>query len=297
MEKLYLHIEKLLAKHHYVSIPDLGGFVVQTRSAVIFSDKITPPQLCLGFNPLLCHPDGLLAIELSKSEGINYRQASELIEKIVFQIKNELKQNKIVQIGNLGTLNCIGEEQLLFTPAESLAFLPENLGLSTLYTQNKIKRHPSSIKSFPIRSSKKTLRYAVAAIFLLVLSLFSPKPQYEQNISLQSNLASFSFIFDTNKKQLAETQIEEEYAVEENIVQKNHHVIVASLKTKKAAEEFCEKLKQSNYPNAHILPPSKYYKVAIESFQTEEEAFEHMRLLRRQAKSFGEAWVYKDKFN
>ena len=48
--------------------------------AVLFPDRITPPQSTIGFNPLMHHSDGLLAIEIAKTEGISYRAATELID-------------------------------------------------------------------------------------------------------------------------------------------------------------------------------------------------------------------------
>ena len=43
VEKFFQHIEKLLAQHDYVVVPNLGGFVVQLQSAQLLSDQITPP--------------------------------------------------------------------------------------------------------------------------------------------------------------------------------------------------------------------------------------------------------------
>jgi CCDC81-like prokaryotic HU domain 1 len=90
VEKIYQHIEKLLAQHDYVVVPNLGGFVVQTQSAMFFSDHITPPQSSIGFNPLMHHSDGLLAIEIARTEGISYRAAIEAIDSEIDIIKKRL---------------------------------------------------------------------------------------------------------------------------------------------------------------------------------------------------------------
>ena len=83
MENLSQHIEKLLAQHDYVVVPELGGFVVQKQSAEILEDKILAPCATIGFNPLMLHGDGLLAIEISRSRKLSYRQAMEFVQKEV----------------------------------------------------------------------------------------------------------------------------------------------------------------------------------------------------------------------
>lgn len=83
MEKLSYYVEKLLVRYDYVIVPDLGGFVVQNQSARILQDRIVPPLLTLGFNPLLKDSDGLLAIAIAQEEGISYQSALEWIRKEV----------------------------------------------------------------------------------------------------------------------------------------------------------------------------------------------------------------------
>ena len=117
MEKFCQHIEKLLAQHDYVVVPNLGGFVVQIQSASLFSDHITPPLSTIGFNPLMHHADGLLAIEIARSEKVSYRMAMEYIEKQVEQLKADLQSNGNISVGNLGTFHRNKPGDLFFTPA------------------------------------------------------------------------------------------------------------------------------------------------------------------------------------
>ena len=89
MENISKHIEKLLAQHDYVVVPDLGGFVVQHESAQILPDMIIPPLSTIAFNPLMLHADGLLTIEVSRSEQISYRNAADFIRKEVEKKKQD----------------------------------------------------------------------------------------------------------------------------------------------------------------------------------------------------------------
>jgi nucleoid DNA-binding protein len=296
MKKIGLYIEKLLAKHHYVVIPDLGGFVVQPQQAVILPGKIIPPRFCVSFNSLLSHSDGLLAIEMSKTEHISYRQAAAYIENAVAAVKEELKQNGISQIGNIGALHKIKGEQLLFTPSANASFLPENLGLTEIYYREKIHPVNSGVNRIPIRPTKKVFRYAAAAALLIALSWFSPNMSFDRETNLQADFLSLSFMFNTPENKFSEEQqyIEEVFDAQDISIA-SHHVIVAGLRTEKAAERFCKKLINSDYSGAHILPPLKlYYKVAIASFSTREDALDYAKVVRSQSPDFKEAWVFSE---
>ena len=130
MEKFCQHIEKLLAHHDFVVVPHLGGFVVQMQSAQLLPDRITPPLATIGFNPLMHHADGLLAIEISRSEHISYRMAVEYIEKEVEAINFRLKSTNQVRLGNLGFISKNESGNLQFQPIEKADYLPGNYGLT-----------------------------------------------------------------------------------------------------------------------------------------------------------------------
>ena len=98
MENLNQYLEKLIARHDYVVVPGLGGFVVQFQSAEIHNNVIFPPCAVISFNPLMQHNDGLLAIEISRTEQISYRIAVELVNKLTLDIKSKLAAKDSVQI-------------------------------------------------------------------------------------------------------------------------------------------------------------------------------------------------------
>jgi len=123
VDKINQHIEKMLSYHDYVVVPQLGGFVVQKQSAVIHADRITPPFSTIGFNPLMKHADGLLAIEIARTEGITYRKAVELIESEVDTIKSRLTHTGIFKIENLGTIFKNETGNIQFTPVEKINIL------------------------------------------------------------------------------------------------------------------------------------------------------------------------------
>lgn len=89
MAKINQHIEKLLAYHDYVVVPGLGGFVVQHQSAKITAGHISAPTATVGFNSLMQHADGLLAIEVARAElptGRQLKLLSLVIQKSIAKI-------------------------------------------------------------------------------------------------------------------------------------------------------------------------------------------------------------------
>ena len=129
MEKINEHIERLLCYHEYVVVPGLGGFVLQRQSARIEAGKIIAPYSTVSFNPLMQHADGLLAIEIARSEGITYRKAVEILENSVAQMKMQLNDRNYLNLGSLGVFEKDAEGSLLYVPAADLGFIPSNLGL------------------------------------------------------------------------------------------------------------------------------------------------------------------------
>ena len=124
MAKINQHIEKLLAYHDYVVVPGLGGFVVQHQSARITAGHISAPIATVGFNSLMQHSDGLLAIEVARAEGITYRKAVEIIESEVKEFKHQLLQSTHFQLGNLGFFSLNENGSLHFVPCAKVDFLP-----------------------------------------------------------------------------------------------------------------------------------------------------------------------------
>lgn len=308
MVKFYQHIEKLLAQHDYVVVPNLGGFIVQMQSAKILSNRITPPHATIGFNPLMHHADGLLAIEISRTEQISYRKAVESIDKEVENIKVHLNNTGSAVIGDLGILQKTENGSLLFNPIYNSNFLPQNLGLFDLYLVNneveKVKENKKVTFTIP---SSRTFKYAAASILVFGLLFISPQVN-DMRQTDNANLASLNFekkvhnIAPNSVKMnvldsVPETEIKFKISVE-NISSEavmHYHVIVASLPTQSSATKLCDGLIHEKFEDAHVLSSSKRYRVAIQSFIDRKLAIEFMENLRKSNNQYETAWVYCDK--
>lgn len=318
-----------MVKHDYVVVPNLGGFTVQMQSARILSDRITPPRATICFNILMNQADGLLAIEISRSEQISYRKAVEYIDERVEKIKNQLNNAGSVVIGNVGILQKSDFGSLTFNPVYKSNFLPQNLGLSELYITKKIsdtlKEERKITISFPFGQVSK---YAVAAMLLAGLFLVSPHIsdlQKTDNASLgslplihsiesngiQANPVKLisedttGFTEEETTKIISKTKVQNETInntkpiiptkaskATDREIQNNYHVIVASLPSETSAEKVCGDLIKDKFAHAHVLASTKTYRVAIQSFPSQEKALGFMKNLRKVDPRFETAWVY-----
>ncbi len=300
VEKFCQHIEKLLAQHDYVVVPNLGGFVVQQQSAQLLSDQITPPVAIVGFNPLMHHADGLLAIEIARSKKITYRLAMEYIEKEVDCVKTHLNSFGNISIGNLGILTQNEEGIYLFSPNTKADFLPQNFGLTNLYISIKDKTSVTQNKKITIiLPSSKIYKYVAAAMLIFGLFFVSPRLS-DMRQTDYAGLATMTFDNTTERSTTSETStkaILKDKETEETIPQitKNFHVVVASLRTQKSAGKFCDELIKNNFDEAHVLPPIKTYRIAIQSFSDKEEAIRYMENLRKTDSRYETAWVLCNK--
>ncbi len=295
MEQFSEHIEKLLAYHDYVVVPQLGGFVTQKQSAIVTADKIYAPYTSIAFNPLLKHADGLLAIEIARSRGITFRRANEIIQEEVEKVYKQLNVGKNLLLGNIGTLLKDESGNIQFEPAAKISFLPGNFTLSDLHLTQKTLATPKNDRLTITLPRAKTLRNVAAALLFLMLTGISQQVNNVQKTEF-ADLVSLEFIkipeVTVTPNPCPELEIVKEDGVEVVAnTQELYHVVVASLPQKDMAYRYCEELKSKNYECAHVLKPVKTYRVVIQSFHHKQEAIEFMEKLRKTDEQFSSAWV------
>lgn len=299
MAKINQHIEKLLAYHDYVVVPGLGGFVVQHQSAKITAGHISAPTTTVGFNSLMQHADGLLAIEVARAEGITYRKAVEIIESEVKEFKNQLLKSTPHQLGNLGFFSLNENGSLHFVPCTKVDFLPLNIGLNELFVSELERKAEKEAKKISfVLPTAKTFRYAAAAVLLTAMLMISPQMNDVRRAET-ADLLSLSVLKPTVKTVVNDTLVlcpeRSEAMLSDGSVQNNDsnlfHVVVASLPTQLSAEKLCELLKKEKFECAHVLKPVKSYRVSIRSFAEKAEAIAFMENLRASDERFKTAWV------
>ena len=297
MEKFCQHIEKLLAQHDYVVVPGLGGFVVQMQSALFLPDHITPPLATIGFNPLMHHADGLLAIEIARTDRISYRLAMEYIDKQVDTLKTGIESAGSIQFGNLGAFYTNELGIMLFSPEVKVGFLPQNFELTNLYVTQKDKQITGTSSKITISfPSTRVFKYASAAVLVIGLLCISPKMN---DMRHADNAGIASSVFYTSPVKLATAvtvrEAKKTFVTPASKDSDKFHVIVASLPNQTTADNFCKELVTGNFKTAHVLSPARNFRVAIQSFSDREKAIQYMENLRKTDKRFETAWVYCNK--
>jgi CCDC81-like prokaryotic HU domain 1/CCDC81-like prokaryotic HU domain 2 len=307
VEKIYVHIERLLCEHDYVVVPELGGFVLQYKSSEIFESKVTPPLMTIAFNPLMKHSDGLLAIEISRAENINYREANAILTKAVKQLKEEFSHTHTIQFGKLGYFQSDENGSLLFMPTNNPNFLPANFALESVHVTALTKHQPHHV----IKSGQYTNSWKkVAAIGLIALgmtyltnhhtdntntaNLLSVAIPNSSQLSFQPTLLKDTVALDSTSCSIATSTTDSLELPQANVVEptKNlYHVVVGSWAGEKSATKHCEMLKSESYNTVHIIHPDKGYHVAIRSFESKDEAIKYMQDIRHTEKKFAGAWV------
>jgi len=132
----------LLTKHECVVVPRLGAFLLRhaPASANPFNGEVKPSGDTLFFNPSVQNDDGLLINEIKSALGCDYTTAASSLQKLVDEIEQTARNQRMFKFGELGNFFMNAEEKLLFLPRPSLNLSKNTFGLpviAILQGQNK----------------------------------------------------------------------------------------------------------------------------------------------------------------
>jgi cell division septation protein DedD len=175
MIDLSRYIYELLHSHECVVVPELGGFIIRKKNAVVYvaQNLFAPPSRYLHFNAQLTHNDGLLAHHISKETGTSYEKALEEIHEAVSDILYRLYKGKSVDFANIGVISNLNGF-LKFESAPEQNIQDESYGLNSFIMP---MLHSDGRRNRPIvahKERKKTPRkfiksYQVAAVIAFLL--------------------------------------------------------------------------------------------------------------------------------
>ncbi len=292
MNKLFDIVERLLINNEHAILPGLGGFVVQQQPAELRKDCLVPAHTAISFNPLMKHNDGMFIVELSRIEGISYKEAAKQTDKFIADFHRVLKKNQKLAFGRIGEFHLNKDRQLEFTPTLVAEFLPSNFGLLAL--QLPIPKKENKEIQFSI-SARKMMRYA--AIFITFMALFFSA---DLNKSAYTTRADLSNLLQFN---LPEIIISADTTIQENEEQANrtkpqnvrfaYKLVVATFQTTEKAESFSTQLKSEQYPQAEIIVSSSNTKVCVQSFTSIVAAVNYLEQIKHTDPRFADAWVMK----
>lgn len=131
MKELVRHIEYLLQSHDCVIIPGLGAVLCHSESAVY--DAATgfwkAPRRVLSFNPELSRTDGLLAMSVSRRDGISVEAAAARVSTATAAMRSELESTGRLSLGSAGELMRTPDGMLNYVPGTAAWLSPAMLWL------------------------------------------------------------------------------------------------------------------------------------------------------------------------
>lgn len=296
------YISDLLYRYECVIVPNFGGFVTNEISAKVnhFTHTFYPPSKQLTFNSHLQNNDGLLVNYVAAAKNISYSEALKVIEKEVVEWKL-LMNVEVLELENIGSFKLNKERKLIFEPSNSLNYLSSSFGLGS-YVSPAIKRvvYKEKIKQLEPFSTEETkrktpifIKYAATAAILFALGTVGwneyQKKEYnslvaqaeQQQKKVEKTIQEATFVIANPLPAITLNVIKETY---------NYHIIAGAFRTPENAEKKLQQLLEKGY-NAKILGVNKWNltQVAFESFTSEEEAINKMRIIHKTESQ--DAWL------
>lgn len=127
-------VKELIMEADEVTLPGVGSFIAETEPAS-FSDKgytINPPYRKLSFRQRLDGDDNALIDFYATTNGIPAEQAAPIVTAFLIELKEVLKEKKVVVFPGLGRLRATKENNFFFVADEDLDIYPQGFGLEPI---------------------------------------------------------------------------------------------------------------------------------------------------------------------
>lgn len=300
------YISQLLYRHQCVIVPGFGGFLTEFQSAKLVASTHTlyPPKKMISFNFQLKNNDGILANYITKVEKISFEKATEQIENEVKEWKLLLQNQQSLLLNQIGKLTLNPEGRLVFEPIDTLNYLTDAFGLTSIVSP-PVKRELLSVEPEPkeekpviVLSTEKQrpnwFKYAAVAVVGLGISGFFVNQWHETKRAndllqvekavqkkVEQKIQQATFFIDNSISSVSLTVVEE---------QKNYHIVAGAFRELKNAEKAVASLQKLGY-NARQIEPNKHglHPVVYDSYSRLEEAQQALGEIK--ANHNKEAWL------
>lgn len=148
-------VGELVLDHDEVALPGVGTFVAEFVGAS-FSDKgfvVNPPYRRLSFRQREGDPS-LLVSFYAESNGIDRQRAERTLKDFLDEMRDILKEKKVIVFPGLGRLRATRENLFFFVPDENLNIYPEGFGLESV----SLKRHGPDEEELPAEIVEEVAR-------------------------------------------------------------------------------------------------------------------------------------------
>ena len=304
--KIERYISDLLYRHQCVTVPGFGAFLTEMQSAYLYeaNHSFVPPKKVISFTTHLKNNDGLLANHIAEAEKTSYENAIQAIESEIAIWKSILQVNGNFTLKNIGEIALTAENNLLFTPADNLNYLPEAFGLTTFVSpkilREELKKEVQELEEkAPIQFTperRKTPAYLkYAAIFVLALTatgsvglkLYNDQIEHETLLvetavqkEVQQSIQEATFLIQNPIRSVSLPVAAEEMP---------YHIVAGAFRNEGNANIVLQNLTKQGY-SARRIEPNKHglFPVLYGSYLTYEEAKAAKATI---VKSNPEAWI------
>ena len=317
--RLAEQITFLLLRHHYVVVPQLGGFIREVLPASYNADKAIayPPSAELHFNQELTHSDGLLEERYALLLGLSLRRARLVLEEEVKQLRHVLIQMGTIELPGIGTLQMSASGVVSFVPQpSSSATLGASYGYTSLtlprLAQEQTTKPAEAVSPVPqgrgdyilLRFSKRALGYAAAVAFV-ALSLIPWGRGAESERSYQAGFTPTSYsaeqLFGTatlEEKKPEVVDIPQEQGLQYCSEQDNrYHIIIATEPTKERLESYYKQAVSelgAKDIQAYCSRTGKVIRLSVASFDSSDAAYTFLNSFVKEHPSYSTAWVFRN---
>ena len=289
-------ISELLLEHDCVTVPGLGSFLGNFKSAHydLENEKFYPPSKQISFNSQIKANDGLLAKFISEKSGLNYDDSLKEIHQEVLKITLNLKKESVL-LKDIGELNLNKEENIVFTPLQTKNFLKDSFGLSPIFIKELTQENSLNKKEIVLKPKVRSKFYQIAAVWACLIfgassiyynvnnDLLEQKLAYEQDLRQESFSKVQKAVFDLGSLPSLTINVKRQAS--------QFYVIAGAFRITKNAENLASSLKMKGY-DSRILPLNEkgLTPVAFEGFSQRKAAVTSLREI--QAKENKNAWIF-----
>lgn len=305
VNKIIQHIADLLEKYDCVVIPNFGGFVLNTISADLnpVNHTIYPPSRGVSFNQNLASNDGVLTNHIAIAENISYKEAVDLVESFVEELKETLSKKRKVTLERLGVLYFDEHKLLQFKP-DKQAFADESsYGLKPLQLVPVEQKEGIEIKMNTevkegSEGSKRKYWIAAAAVLVVGLLYFPFKDEIKEGMNHASVSPSGEkevFKNDSPAVDEKEVVVKEEAPAAEKVKssgrQNPYHIVGGCFSNYENAQRMLKTMQKEGY-QAEII--GKYKGLHVVSYKSLSSRSEAENILTQVKSAHNpEAWILK----
>jgi len=265
--------------HDCVMIPDLGGFLLNTRPAGFSTagHELFPASKTISFNRNLDVNDGLLAQHIAVEENITYSEALIRIKSEADRIKYYLGEGQSIKFEGVGSLNLSQDNKILFSPDNTVNYLKASFGLPTLLLNPVEKQVPTKMYHLPERKLvsntarpikvKGATLISVAASLLLVFLVFyknyniDPGQVAKAINAHQAKTSNSATSFSIIPKDLSAAIFQGETKNTEPAPSLKFYIVGGSFKKEANARLLVKQLKEKGYEPQMLNTENGFYRV------------------------------------